>query len=47
MASPIASPLRGGGGAEGGASPMQNGQDVSQTVEGLFGDAADITSSSS
>jgi len=47
MASPIASPLREGGGDEGGGSPVENGRDASQTVEGLFGDAADITSSSS
>ena len=56
MASPIASPLGGEGGGEGGGeeeegeerkSPVENGQDASQTVEDLFGDAADITSSSS
>ena len=58
MASPIASPLGGEGGEGGGEgggeeegggrkSPVENGQDASQTVEDLFGDAADITSSSS
>ena len=58
MASPIASPLGGEGGEGGGEgggeeeeegrrSPVENGQDASQTVEDLFGDAADITCSSS
>ena len=57
IASPLGGEGResGKGGGEGGgeeegegrSSPVENGQDASQTVEDLFGDAADITSSSS